>query len=152
MRILIDTNILMRIAQPKSPQHEEALAAVDALYSASHELCLVPQVIYEYWAAATRPVDDNGLELTTLQVQAAVEILLKNYTLLPDDSGIYTLWYDLVSKHQVDGKQAHDARFVAAMLRHGLTEFLTYNKRHFIRFNAIRTYVPADILAGKFPT
>ena len=151
MRVLVDTNILLRIAQPNSPQSEEALAALDALYAASHEMCLVPQVIYEYWVSATRPLTANGLELTVPQVQTAVEILLQNYSLLPDDPGIYTLWFDLVTTHQVEGKQAHDARFVASMLRHGLTDFLTFNKGHFIRFTSIRSYTPADILAGQFP-
>ncbi len=41
MRILVDTNILLRIAQPGSPHHQDALAALDVLDQAGHELCLV---------------------------------------------------------------------------------------------------------------
>ena len=64
MRILVDTNILLRIAQPGSPHHHDALAALDVLEQAGHELCLVPQVVYEYLVAATRPVNVNGLAMT----------------------------------------------------------------------------------------
>ncbi len=151
MRILVDTNVLLRIAQPASPQCVEAIQALDALYVAQSELCVVPQVIYEYWVSATRPIAANGLGLTSSQVQTSVDVLLQSYLLLADDAGVYSRWYDVVTKHQVEGKQAHDARIVAAMLGHNVKDLLTFNQGHFTRFNSIQVLTPAEILVGKLP-
>ena len=70
-RVLVDTNVLLRLAQPTSPQHAPAQAALMALDSAGLELCLVPQVLYEYWAVATRPPSANGLGLSVPEADAA---------------------------------------------------------------------------------
>jgi predicted nucleic acid-binding protein len=61
MQILIDTNILLRSAEPDHQQHAVASKAVHALREAKHELCLVPQIHYEFWVVITRPVSSNGL-------------------------------------------------------------------------------------------
>ena len=48
MRVLVDTNILARLAQPAHPHHPAAVDAVEALQAKGDELCVVPHVIYEY--------------------------------------------------------------------------------------------------------
>lgn len=53
MRILVDTNVLVRMMHVDHPLREVAHAAVDQLRDAQHELRTVPQVLYEYWAVAT---------------------------------------------------------------------------------------------------
>lgn len=54
MRILIDTNIIIRLAQPHNPLRPEIVTALQMLNAASDELCVVPQIFYEYWVVATR--------------------------------------------------------------------------------------------------
>jgi predicted nucleic acid-binding protein len=49
MRILLDTNILLRLAQPVSPHHAAAVDAMLQLDQAGVVRCLVPQVLYEFW-------------------------------------------------------------------------------------------------------
>jgi hypothetical protein len=44
------------------------------------------------------------------------------------------------------GKNAHDARFVAAMMAHGLTHLLTFNPQDFRRYSGITVVTPAEIL------
>ena len=61
MRILIDANVLLRVAQPTIASHATSLAALTQLANADYDLCVVPQSIYEYWVVATRPVTVNGL-------------------------------------------------------------------------------------------
>jgi hypothetical protein len=61
VRILLDTNILGRLSQPDHPLHESARHSIERLKRENHELRIVPQVLYEYWAIATRPVVDRGL-------------------------------------------------------------------------------------------
>jgi hypothetical protein len=57
-------------------------------------------------------------------------------------------WRNLVAANDVKGKNAHDARLVAAMQRHGLTDLLSFNKRDFARYAAINTFTPAEVLSG----
>ncbi|HUY34503.1 MAG TPA: hypothetical protein VMV69_17290 [Pirellulales bacterium] len=51
--------------------------------------------------------------------------------------------------NDVKGKNAHDARLVAAMQRHGLTDLLSFNKPDFTRFTAINAFTPAEVLDGQ---
>src|SRR5688572_8579866 len=54
MRILVDTNILGRLSQPEHPLQQVTARAAKTLLDEGHELRTVPQVLYEYWAIATR--------------------------------------------------------------------------------------------------
>lgn len=67
---------------------------------------------------------------------------------LRDERGVLDRWEELVNAHQVHGKSAHDARLVAAMLRHGFTRLLTFNDRDFARFTEIKAIAPNSVLAG----
>jgi predicted nucleic acid-binding protein len=65
---------------------------------------------------------------------------------------VFSYWRDLVATNDVKGKNAHDARLVAAMQRHGLTDLLSFNKPDFARFTAINAFTPAEVLDGKIPS
>src|SRR6266852_9420521 len=60
---------------------------------------------------------------------------------------IFSRWERIVGLYQVTGKQAHDARIVAAMSVHGLTHLLTFNDRDFRRFTEITVVNPQDIIS-----
>ncbi len=64
MRILLDTNIIVRLSEANQPSAHDSRRAVALLPEQGYECCLVPQVIYEYWSVATRPLENNGLGLT----------------------------------------------------------------------------------------
>jgi predicted nucleic acid-binding protein len=149
MSVLIDTNILLRVAQTDHSAHPSATSAVIALREAGDELCLVPQVLYEYWVVATRPISVNGLGMTTAEAERTVKLLLEDFTLRLDERGIFGHWQSLVSTHDVKGKNAHDARLVAAMRRHGLVQLLTFNAADFARYPDIDVVTPTDVLVGR---
>lgn len=151
MSVLIDTNVLLRLAQPSSAHHATARTALVALEAAGIELCLVPQVIYEYWAVATRPITANGLEMSVPEADTSVEMLLAEYSLLLDERGIFRHWRSLIVPNEVKGKNAHDARLVAAMARHGLTHLLTFNVADFARFANVTAITPADVSPDRLP-
>jgi len=149
MSILIDTNVLLRAAQPSSPHHAAAKAALLALRKKGTELCLVPQVIYEYWVVATRPVDANGLGMSVSDAERSVKLLLEDFSLRLDERGIFGRWQSLVTSQDVKGKNAHDARLAAAMQRHGLTQVLSFNVADFSRFTGIEPISPNDLHAKR---
>jgi predicted nucleic acid-binding protein len=146
MRILVDTNVLLRVVEPAHVHHALAVAAVDELRQPRNKLCLVPQVHYEFWVAATRPVTANGLGLTSDEAEAELkELAPPLFRLLRDERAIYDAWHALVCQHSVQGKQAHDARLVAAMQRHGLTHILTFNVGDFKRYDQITVIDPQQV-------
>ncbi len=149
MKILADANLLLRSAQPEHPQHDVARSALSQLHANGHELVIVPQVIYEFWVVATRPVEVTGMGFPAEQAEAKVAANLELYALYQDDEFLFDVWRSLVNLHGVIGKQAHDARLVAAMVRHGITHLLTFNEQDFARFSEIA--VIAASAAGAFP-
>ena len=151
MRILVDAHILLRLVQPASSQNIDARSAIMVLEDLGSDLCLVPQVLYEYWVVATRPAAVNGLGLAPVDVDELMQDLLDDYSLLKDERGVFTRWHELVATHSNKGKLAHDARIAAAMFRHGLTNLLTFNKPDFERFAGIQVFTPAEIIAGQIP-
>jgi hypothetical protein len=82
---------------------------------------IVAQTLIELWVVARRPVQQNGLRMTTSAIAAEIVRLRKMSLFMPETPAIYPMWEALVASHQVTGKPAHDARLVAAMRVHGLT-------------------------------
>jgi predicted nucleic acid-binding protein len=142
VKVLLDSNILLRLAQPVHPHHPLAQGAVTTLHDRGADLCLVPQTVYEFWVVATRPVTANGLGLTVSDSHAEVARFKRMFPLLPDLGGLFAEWEQIVYSRQVSGRQAHDARLVAAMRTHGLTELLTFNGSDFRRFPGVTVVDP----------
>jgi len=152
MNVLLDTNILARMAQPGTAPYQTALDAVTALQLRGDILCLVPQVLYEFWVVATRPVAVNGLGFTASQADTELTRVQGLFPLLfPDTAGILPEWRRLVAAHQVLGRNAHDARLVPAMTVHGLTHLLTFNTADFARFPGITAIDPASLTTPPTP-
>lgn len=151
MKILLDTNILTRLAHgEEDPDYAAAENCLEILRTRGHVLCLVPQILYEFWSVATRPLDANGLGMTTADADAELDRLaLPLFQVLQDERAILPRWKELVRHYDVKGKVTHDARLVAAMLRHRVSHMLTFNATHFRRFAEITAVTPANILAGQ---
>jgi predicted nucleic acid-binding protein len=145
MRVLLDTNILTRIAQPAHSMHAEAVDAVTALKTAGEELCVVPQNLIEFWAVATRPISANGLDMTSVQAEAELAHIKSLFRFLPDAPSIYDEWEALVVRHAVAGKNTHDAHITAAMNVHGITHLLTFNSGDFKRYSEITVVSPPEV-------
>lgn len=151
MRILVDTNVIIRLLQHASPQHQVAMDATERLSLAKEELCLAPQNIYEIWSGATRPANVNGLGLSFSQIQAEIANLKQFYRIIDEVLPVFVEWEKLIAAHAVIGKNVHDAHLVATMVVHGITHLLTFNKRDFQRFTNITVLTPADVLAATTP-
>jgi predicted nucleic acid-binding protein len=145
MRILLDTNILTRSAQPGHAQHQAVITAVAALTARRETLCLVPQNLYEFWVVATRPVGENGLGMATEDARTRLTELDQAFTILDETPEFRRRWASLIVRHDVKGKAAHDARLVAAMEVHSITALLTLNEGHFARYPALQVLTPDEV-------
>ena len=137
MAVLLDTNILLRPAQPQHPSAPLAAKALKALRAGNETLHITQQNIVEFWVVATRPIDANGLGFKTRQAAEEVGALKRLFLLLPE-LPLQDAWERLVVEYRVSGKNAHDARLVAAMVVHGIESILTFNTQDFLRYGEIR--------------
>lgn len=147
MRVLLDTNVIARAAQPSLPEWPMIESSLSDLIIQKATLCIVPQTIYEFWVVATRPASHNGFGLAPNDAKSLIDSTLDQFTLLRDERGVFDFWSDLVTVHQVSGKGAHDGRLVAAMQRHSIANLVTFNETDFKRF-PINVLTPQSILAG----
>jgi len=144
---LLDTNIVLRLANADDVQHELVAGAVSGILAQEQECCLISQVLIEFWVVSTRPVDVNGLGWTASQSEDAITQLLNRFPLLEDGPEIFVIWQQLVATQNIAGKRAHDARIAAAMLTHGVTHLLTFNTQDFIQVPDITIASPQSIIA-----
>lgn len=130
-RVLLDTNVVLRLLEKDDPQHGVVRAAVDRCVASGLEPCLAPQVVVEFWVVATRPREANGLGWDPPAARAAVDGLVSLFPMLPDAPGAFTQWLRLVTDGLVRGKRAHDVRLAAAALSNGIGAILTLNPADF---------------------
>jgi hypothetical protein len=109
-------------------------------------LCLVPQVLYEYFVVCTRPPGEyGGLGFTNESAMAEIARVSALFELLPDFPAIYPEWLRLVGTFKIVGKRGHDARLMAAMNVHGLRAIATFNSKDFIRYPGIQILMPEQL-------
>ena len=144
MDILLDANVLLRLSQPGHTHEPVAVHAVRTLKQ-DNRLVLVPQTIYEYWVVATRPIEANGLGFEISTAVAERDRFLSLFPLLRDERAIFEQWSHLSADHEVKGPKAHDTRYVAAMMRHGLSHILTFNEKDFRRYAGITVLKPESV-------
>jgi len=142
----VDTNVLLRSIDDEHVAQPIAKNALFALRDRGEILSIFPQNLIEFWAVATRSVTNNGLGLSIASPEEDIASLKTLFALLPDTPKIFSEWERIVLQYRVSGKQAHDARLVAAMRVHKLTHLLTFNTGDFKRFTAITAVTPQTVL------
>ncbi|HJT77786.1 MAG TPA: type II toxin-antitoxin system VapC family toxin [Gemmataceae bacterium] len=133
MTCLIDTTILVRLANAADAHYAVATRAVLELHRRGEVLHITPQVLIEFRNVATRPVAVNGIGLSAAEAEAHAATFEGRFPLLAETPDIYPAWKALVGALSVIGKQVHDARLVAVCHVHGVTHLLTFNVAHFAR-------------------
>jgi hypothetical protein len=66
---LLDTNVLLRLYQPNSPEFSFIRRAVNSLHRANAALYYLCQNIIEFWNVSTRPVAQNGYGLSPAETE-----------------------------------------------------------------------------------
>ena len=147
MRVLVDTNILLRSAQPSHPLCPQATHAVSKLLRQKDAVFFCSQNIAEFWNVASRPAEMNGLGFSQEEVLEEVNSIENLLTLLPDIPAIYPVWKRMVQDHRVQGVKVYDARLVAVMSVYAIDSILTFNLADFKRYGNINALQPAAMLA-----
>jgi predicted nucleic acid-binding protein len=148
MKILLDTNILLRLSEGSHPHHPAAVASIRRLAAEGHVFCISSQTIAEFLAVATRPIADRGLGMSQKDADAQLSKLIAAIEVLYDSAVVIAELRRLVVTHAVIGKSVHDTRLVASMLSNAVRDILTFNGQDFARFSAINVLDPAAVAAS----
>jgi predicted nucleic acid-binding protein len=143
--ILVDTNILVHLANYQDSQHVGAMDAYVRLLEGGHRLFVTTQVLREFWVACTRPLEVGGMGLTAELAEQALFDVEAAFFRVEDSDRVYSKWRELVAVYSVLGKQVHDANLAASMIVNGLTHILTFNGKDFARFKEITVLDPKSI-------
>jgi predicted nucleic acid-binding protein len=133
-RVVLDTNVLLAATDAERRGHGDAMRILNEWSAAGTNLCVSVQVLREYLAAATRPVDSNGLGMPVPEALANVQSFRDRTTLLPESGRGIDRLVNLLRDVACAGKQIHDANVVATMLVHNVRAVVTMNLKDFARF------------------
>lgn len=133
-RVILDTNVLLAASDLARADHQDALASLNVWPASGVSLYTSGQILREYLAVATRPVDDNGLGMARPTAVANVRELRARLHLLAEDGKVAGRLLKVLDEVECAGKQIHDANVVATMLVHGVDTIATSNFKDFAKF------------------
>lgn len=135
-RVVLDTNVLLAATDEARAEHQHASQALNEWPASGTVLYTSGQILREYVAVATRPVEHNGLGLARRDAVSNARALRGRLHLLPDNEKVVEHLLALLERTDCAGKQVHDANVVATMLAHGVQMVVTRNIDDFARFGA----------------
>jgi len=145
--ILVDSNVLVRLAAKTDPQYSLVNAAVIKLVREQQRLAYALQNVAEAWVVLTRPVTSRGgFGFTYEKAKKYRERLHCSLIFLDDQPAVYANWMNLIDQYKIVGVNAHEARLVATMQVHGVTKILTFNVNDFKRYHHLDVLTPQGVL------
>jgi predicted nucleic acid-binding protein len=140
---VVDTNVLVYALYSESEHHAPSRALLDHAQDGHARLCLVPQVLAEFYSVVTsaRRVTlprQPGEVLDLIQKL----VTMPGISLLPVPTDTVHRWMTLVRKYAVTGAAAFDVQLVASMLGNGIKRIYTFNRDHFDRFSEVEALTP----------
>jgi predicted nucleic acid-binding protein len=145
---LVDTNILLRLVQPDSPEYGSIRECADRLWARGADLFYTSQNLAEFWNVCTRPADRNGFGFSIAETDERATLIESKFSFAPDSEATHQESRRMVVAANVSGIQVHDARLVATMHVHGIENLLTLNVKDFRRFGDITVLSPEDLLSS----
>jgi predicted nucleic acid-binding protein len=116
---LVDTNVLLRGAQPTHPLCPQATNVVSRLLRQKDSVFFCSQNIAEFRNVAARPVEVNGLGFS----------------------------HEEALQEHVQNVKVYDARLVAVMSVYAIDRVRTFNIADFKRYDTVSAIYPASMLA-----
>ena len=135
--LFVDTNVLLTATDESRSLHREAMQLLAGSATQDLNLATSGQVLREYLVVATRPVDVNGLGLSTEQAVANVNEFLHSLHMYDETDEVSNRLRQLSLTHDLRGKRLHDANIVATMEVHGIRALVTQNADDFAPFEDV---------------
>lgn len=146
MRVAIDTCVLLRTRDIRSPLHAVVKQVLQEIASSDIRTFVTPQVLAEYWAVATRPADQRGgLGLPPDVVRTDIRYFMELHEMAREPRNLFDIWLEILAVYSVSGKAVWDAR-LAAVLKANHTRYpVTFDPADFKRFSFLTPVLPQDL-------
>ena len=136
--LFVDTNVFLSATDRSRSNHDHARDLLRGGIDGGYHLALSGQVIREYLVVATRPVDVNGLGLSTGLALQNIDVFARPPFVFCDETeAVSQRLRELVQANELVGKRIHDANIVATMIEEGIRRLITTNVADFSSFDAI---------------
>lgn len=136
--LFVDANVLLTATEETRSRHRKALALLAESGPRGWRLAASGQVLREYLAVATRPVEANGLGIEPAKAVANVAEFLRRIHLCDEDDRVARRLRRLAAAHGLRGRRLHDGNIAATMICHGMRDLVTENGGDFATFEEIR--------------
>ncbi len=147
MLYMADTNILLRFIVSSDPNHLLVRNVVYSVLNRGEEICYTSQNLAEFWNVCTRPLTSrSGFGLSIEETDVRAQIIERYFTFKPDSAAVHAEWRRLIVDYKVSRVKVYDARLVAAMCVHGVTDIITFNTDDFTRYTEITAHNPTAII------
>jgi len=103
------------------------------------------QIIREYMAVATRPVEANGLGLSPNDTIHNADEFRKWLLFFAETEAVSNKLRLLTINYRLSGARIHDANVAATMLAHGLSKIVTENSGDFSDLSEVQTFTLPEI-------
>lgn len=143
---LVDTNILLRLVQPDSPEYQSIRQCTDILWAQGADLFYTSQNLAEFWNVCTRPAGRNGFGFSVSEADDRARLIESKLNFAADSEATHREWRRIVVTERVSGVQVHDARLIAAMHIHRIDNLLTLNVEDFRRYGDIVVVSPPEVI------
>ncbi len=130
-KILVDTNVLLEATDEGRQLHLQALAVFQKAPELGVDLFLCTQVVREYLVVATRPLENNGLGMSTAGALENIRRFRSRAALLGESPRAGELFLEWTGKYGYHGKRLHDLQILATATAEGMNLLLTANARDF---------------------
>ncbi|MEX1049463.1 MAG: PIN domain-containing protein [Akkermansiaceae bacterium] len=144
-KVFVDTNVLLEATDEGRRLHALALGLFRNASSDGVELFLGTQVLREYLVVATRPIENNGLGMTTDLALDNIARLQKRVSLVAETLQAGELFIKWAGKYQIHGKRLHDLQILATAAVAGMHALITANDKDYPKSSPL-TIIPLSKL------
>jgi predicted nucleic acid-binding protein len=136
-KVLVDTNVLLEATDEGRRFHGRALNLFRTAYDDGVDLYLGTQVIREYLVVATRPIENNGLGMTTHTALDNIKRFRRRCSLVAETVQAGELFMEWAEKYETRGKKLHDLQILATASVAGMHALITANEKDYPKSSPI---------------
>ena len=142
-RFFVDTNVLISATDTSRVLHESSLRLLTSVPRSGGHLVWSGQIIREYLVVATRPIEVNGLGLTSDEALENTQRFATRMNFLEETHRVVQNLRELTATHRLIGRRIHDANIVATMMAAGISNCITADETDYGCFAQIKAVSPS---------
>ena len=127
----MDTNVLLEATDEGRRFHVQAQSLFRNAFDDGVDLFIGTQVIREYLVVATRPIENNGLGMTTDFALDNVRRFQARVSLIAETLQAGDLFVEWAGKYRISGKRLHNLQILATASVAGMHALITANEKDY---------------------